>query len=145
MAWKLWNAYSFQKLFWNYKASVNGRPLVQLQRINAQLLRKFWFISFFLCCSNVFITAAYWVTNPNNILRHNHAAGGTHFGFWYRMHEHPDGPSFTTSVCPRKVELGEFFNNTVHSQGWFGIWIFQDYMPMEGGRWIFLILPFALV
>uniref|UniRef100_H2YG49 Uncharacterized protein n=1 Tax=Ciona savignyi TaxID=51511 RepID=H2YG49_CIOSA len=77
--------------------------------------------------------AAFWVTNPDNVLRHNHAAGGTHFGFWYRMHEHPDGPSFTTSVCQQKVELGEFQNNTVHSQGWFGIWIFQNYFPMEGG------------
>ncbi|XP_076824499.1 fibrocystin-L-like isoform X2 [Clavelina lepadiformis] len=76
--------------------------------------------------------AAYWVTNPNNTLRHNHAAGGTHFGFWYRMHEHPDGPSYTPTVCQQKVELGEFRNNTVHSQGWFGLWIFQTYFPMKG-------------
>ncbi|CAK8682966.1 unnamed protein product [Clavelina lepadiformis] len=76
--------------------------------------------------------AAYWVTNPNNTLRHNHAAGGTHFGFWYRMHEHPDGPSYTPTVCQQKVELGEFSNNTVHSQGWFGLWIFQTYFPMKG-------------
>ena len=77
--------------------------------------------------------AAYWITNPNNTHQHNHAAGGTHFGFWYRMHAHPDGPSFSRSVCPRKVPLGKFFNNTVHSQGWFGLWMFQDYYPMEGG------------
>ncbi|KAM9824037.1 PKHD1 like 1, tandem duplicate 1 [Neosynchiropus ocellatus] len=77
--------------------------------------------------------AAYWVTNPNNIIRHNHAAGGTHFGFWYRMHLHPDGPSYTPNVCQKKVPLGEFNNNTVHSQGWFGIWIFQDFFPMKGG------------
>ncbi|XP_076825074.1 fibrocystin-L-like [Clavelina lepadiformis] len=78
--------------------------------------------------------AAYWVSNPNNTLRHNHAAGGTHFGFWYRMHEHPDGPSYTPTVCQQKVELGEFRNNTVHSQGWFGLWIFQTYFPMKGSR-----------
>nr|XP_018672072.2 fibrocystin-L-like [Ciona intestinalis] len=78
--------------------------------------------------------AAYWVTNPNNIIRHNHAAGGTHFGAWYRMHTHPDGPSFTPSVCQKNVELGQFENNTVHSQGWFGLWIFQDYFPKQGGR-----------
>ncbi|KAM8882915.1 PKHD1 like 1, tandem duplicate 1 [Synchiropus picturatus] len=77
--------------------------------------------------------AAYWVTNPNNIIRHNHAAGGTHFGFWYRMHLHPDGPSYTPNICQKKVPLGEFNNNTVHSQGWFGIWIFQDFFPMKGG------------
>ncbi|CAK8674402.1 unnamed protein product [Clavelina lepadiformis] len=76
--------------------------------------------------------AAYWVTNPDNTVRHNHAAGGTHFGFWYRMHEHPDGPSYDPNVCQQKVELLEFRNNTVHSQGWFGLWIFQSYFPMKG-------------
>uniref|UniRef100_A0A3B4AF70 Uncharacterized protein n=1 Tax=Periophthalmus magnuspinnatus TaxID=409849 RepID=A0A3B4AF70_9GOBI len=78
--------------------------------------------------------AAYWVTNPNNIIRHNAAAGGTHFGFWYRMHEHPDGPSYDPNICQKKVPLGVFENNTVHSQGWFGLWIFQDYFPMKNGN-----------
>uniref|UniRef100_A0A3P8VH65 PKHD1 like 1, tandem duplicate 2 n=1 Tax=Cynoglossus semilaevis TaxID=244447 RepID=A0A3P8VH65_CYNSE len=77
--------------------------------------------------------AAYWVTNPNNIIRHNAAAGGTHFGFWYRMHKHPDGPSFDNNICQQKVPLGQFFNNTVHSQGWFGLWIFINYFPMKNG------------
>ncbi|XP_056378576.1 fibrocystin-L-like isoform X2 [Hyla sarda] len=74
--------------------------------------------------------AAFWVTNPNNTIRHNAAAGGTHFGFWYRMHDNPDGPSYDPNICQVKVPLGEFYNNTVHSQGWFGIWIFQNYFPM---------------
>uniref|UniRef100_A0A8D0AIF4 PKHD1 like 1 n=1 Tax=Sander lucioperca TaxID=283035 RepID=A0A8D0AIF4_SANLU len=77
--------------------------------------------------------AAYWVTNPNNIIRHNAAAGGTHFGFWYRMNEHPDGPSFDQNICQKRVPLGEFYNNTVHSQGWFGLWIFADFFPMKNG------------
>lgn len=77
--------------------------------------------------------AAYWVTNPNNIIRHNAAAGGTHFGFWYRMHDHPDGPSFDRNICQKRVPLGEFYNNTVHSQGWFGLWIFADFFPMKNG------------
>ncbi|XP_068094022.1 fibrocystin-L-like isoform X1 [Hyperolius riggenbachi] len=74
--------------------------------------------------------AGYWVTNPNNTIRHNAAAGGTHFGFWYRMHDNPDGPSYDPNICQKRVPLGEFYNNTVHSQGWFGIWIFQEYFPM---------------
>ncbi|XP_053322520.1 fibrocystin-L [Spea bombifrons] len=77
--------------------------------------------------------AAFWVTNPNNTIRHNAAAGGTHFGFWYRMHNNPDGPSYDPLVCQKRVPLGEFYNNTVHSQGWFGIWIFEEYFPMETG------------
>lgn len=75
--------------------------------------------------------AAYWVTNPNNIIEHNVAAGGTHFGFWYRMHEHPDGPSFDNSICQRHHLVGSFKNNTVHSQGWFGLWIFKRYFPKK--------------
>ena len=52
--------------------------------------------------------AAFWVVNPNNILRHNSAAGGTHFGFWFRIQKHPDGPSATTEYCSNKVPLGTF-------------------------------------
>lgn len=78
--------------------------------------------------------AGYWVTNPNNTIRHNTAAGGTHFGFWYRMHDHPDGPSFDRSICQKLVPLGEFYNNTVHSQGWFGLWIFQEFFPKKEGK-----------
>ena len=77
--------------------------------------------------------AGFWITNPDNIVKNNAVAGGTHFGTWYRMHEHPDGPSFDENYCPRRVPLGEFRNNTVHSNGWFGLWIFQKYTPMVGG------------
>lgn len=28
------------------------------------------------------VPAAYWITHPYNIVRHNVAAGGTNFGFW---------------------------------------------------------------
>jgi hypothetical protein len=77
--------------------------------------------------------ASYWITNPNNTIQHNAAAGGTHFGYWYRMHEHPDGPSFTKSVCPRAQPLGIFRNNSAHSFGWFGLWIFESYFPLKGG------------
>ena len=41
------------------------------------------------------------------------------------MHKHPDGPSYTNDICPQNVPLRRFEGNTVHSQGWFGIWIFQ--------------------
>ncbi|XP_052805044.1 fibrocystin-L-like isoform X2 [Mya arenaria] len=77
--------------------------------------------------------AAFWVTNPNNTIQHNAAAGGSHFGFWYRMHSRPDGPSFTNDVCPKQVPLGVFYNNSAHSFGWFGLWTFPDFFPAQGG------------
>lgn len=53
---------------------------------------------------NVDITpAAYWVTNADNTVRHNAAAGGSHFGFWYQMFKHPEGPNFDKNICPRYV------------------------------------------
>ncbi|CAH8562789.1 unnamed protein product [Schistosoma turkestanicum] len=79
------------------------------------------------------VPAAFWITQPNNTIQHNVAASGTHFGFWYRMLENPSGPSTTTTVCPRKIPLGIFENNTVHSQGWFALWIHESFFPTKTG------------
>ena len=83
---------------------------------------------------NVDITpATFWVVNPNNIVRRNAAAGGTHFGFWYRLPQNPTGPSFTTTVCPRSLPVEEFADNTAHSFGWYGLWVFREYYPTVSG------------
>ena len=79
---------------------------------------------------NVDITpAVFWIVNPNNIVRRNAAAGGTHFGFWYRLPTNPTGPSFDPNVFPRRLPLGEFSDNSAHSFGWYGIWVFPAYTP----------------
>lgn len=79
--------------------------------------------------------AAFWVTNPNNIVENNAVAGGTHFGYWYRMLETPDGPSFAMypNYCPFHQTFGRFANNSVHSVGRFGVWIFPEFAPTVGG------------
>ncbi|XP_065144791.1 fibrocystin-L-like [Paramisgurnus dabryanus] len=91
--------------------------------------------------------AAYWVTNPNNTIRHNAAAGGTHFGFWYHMDNCPYGsPSYDSNICPKKIPLLEFFNNTVHSQGWYGLWILPEYFPMQNDNSYYRMpIPAAVV
>ncbi|XP_078254550.1 PKHD1 like 1, tandem duplicate 1 [Rhinoraja longicauda] len=75
--------------------------------------------------------AAFWVTHPGNTLRHNAAAGGTHFGFWYRLLQWPEGASSTRAFSPRTLPLGLFHNNSAHSLGWYGLWIFPVYQPRE--------------
>ena len=49
------------------------------------------------------------------------------------MHDHPDGPSYDPNICPKRAPMGVFQNNTAHSFGWFGLWIFHDYIPRENG------------
>ncbi|XP_072025340.1 fibrocystin-L-like [Amphiura filiformis] len=83
---------------------------------------------------NVDVTpAAFWITNPDNIVRHNAAAGCSHFGFWYNAPKNPGGLSFRNKVCPRNIPVLEFRNNSAHSLGWYGLWIFPEYYPKEGG------------
>ena len=60
-------------------------------------------------------------------------SGGSHHGFWLRLKDTPEGPSYTTAYCPKNIPLGTFFNNSVHSNGRFGLWIFPEYHPKVTG------------
>lgn len=73
--------------------------------------------------------ATFWITNPNNTYRNNHAAGSAAYGYWVRLLDHPEGPSFTTTVCPKFNPLGEFSNNHAHSNLFYGLRVHPEYYP----------------
>jgi len=59
--------------------------------------------------------ATFWITNPDNTVRGNVAAGSMGFGFWYALPEHPTGLSTTPTIWPRRTPLREFAGNVAHS------------------------------
>jgi hypothetical protein len=59
--------------------------------------------------------ATFWITNPDNVVRGNVAAGSNGFGFWYALPNHPTGMSTTAAVWPRLIPLREFAGNVAHS------------------------------
>jgi hypothetical protein len=73
--------------------------------------------------------ASFWITNPDNVIINNHAAGSDRYGFWYDLKPHPLGPSYTESICPENTRLGEFRNNVAHSNQRYGLRIFHRLIP----------------
>lgn len=69
--------------------------------------------------------ASYWITNPLNTVRYNHAAGGDFYGFWYEIKDHPDGPSASSDICPQGMPVGESHDNVAHTYVRFGLRTFK--------------------
>ena len=67
--------------------------------------------------------SVFWISNPDNIVRRNVAAGSEHTGFWLGFPEHPIGLSATNTIWPRRTPLLEFNNNVSHSNGARGLFI----------------------
>ncbi|MDZ4863397.1 MAG: G8 domain-containing protein [Gemmatimonadota bacterium] len=59
--------------------------------------------------------ATFWLTNPDNTVRGNHAAGSRGFGFWYAFPAAPTGLSVGQPDLPRTTPLREFSGNVAHS------------------------------
>jgi hypothetical protein len=71
------------------------------------------------------------ITNPNNTIRGNRAAGSAGYGFWYRMLNNPEGPSTTTTSCPKFTPLAQFKDNVAHSNMFYGFRIHPEYDPIQ--------------
>lgn len=67
--------------------------------------------------------SGFWISNPDNTVRANVAAGVGFAGFWLAFPEHPLGESATNSVWPRQMPLREFRNNVAHTVGFAGLYI----------------------
>lgn len=65
--------------------------------------------------------AAFWITNPDNVLVGNVAASAQGAGFWYALPEHPTGLSARTDVWPRRTPLGAFFGNRARGNAAIGL------------------------
>ncbi|MFN2588380.1 MAG: G8 domain-containing protein [Actinomycetota bacterium] len=65
--------------------------------------------------------ATFWITNPDNVVRNNVAAGSDGTGFWFALPKHPTGLSADDDVWPRRTPLLEFRGNVAHSNGRSGV------------------------
>jgi cell migration-inducing and hyaluronan-binding protein len=59
--------------------------------------------------------ATFWITNPDNTIRGNAAAGSQSFGFWYALPASPTGLSIGQPELPRNTPLREFSDNVAHT------------------------------
>ena len=75
--------------------------------------------------------ANYWMKHPLNYFEGNVAGGSTHYGIWYSLNDHPQGPAATNSLCPIHEPLGSFKDNIAHSVGRYGLRIFPGHQPRQ--------------
>jgi cell migration-inducing and hyaluronan-binding protein len=76
--------------------------------------------------------ATFWITNPDNHLEGNVAAGSQGIGFWYALPDRPLGPSAAEPDLPRRTPLGVFRDNVAHSNQRGGL--FVDHGPRPDGE-----------
>ncbi|MEO7987772.1 MAG: G8 domain-containing protein [Gemmatimonadales bacterium] len=76
--------------------------------------------------------ATFWITNPDNMIRDNVAAGSQGFGFWFALPATPTGLSTGQPDLPRTNPLREFAGNSAHSNRRGGLQV--DDGPMADGN-----------
>lgn len=74
-------------------------------------------------------SSGFWMTNPDNVLRHNVAADAEGNGFWLSYPEHPLGTGSVVPITPVYMPFGVFEDNAAHSNKQFGLnfdWVSAD-------------------
>jgi len=74
---------------------------------------------------------SFWITHPDNSFIGNHAAGSDRYAYWFDLQEHAMGPSANINICSENARVGEFRNNSAHSNGRYGLRIFHNMVPRE--------------
>ena len=73
--------------------------------------------------------ATFWITNPDNTIRDNVAAGSAGFGFWCAFPASPTGLSTGQPDLPRTTPLREFSGNVAHSNHNGGLFVDDGPLP----------------
>ena len=96
-------------------------------------------------------TSTYWVTNPDNHLVDNHAAGSDHVGFWVLSQTGVEGLSAASGLYegyrPNAQSPGQWNGNSSHTNGEDGFFIGGQFVEETGERTSFdehLQLEFAV-
>lgn len=74
-------------------------------------------------------SSGFWLTNPDNVVRHNWAADAEGNGFWLSFPHKPVGLSKNVAMMPDRVRHGVFEYNTAHSNQRPGI--LMDWVPLN--------------
>jgi len=84
------------------------------------------------------MVASFYVSNPNNIIRGNVAAGSFYYGFLYDFKARPeDGIYANDFVCTSGYKMAENTRNIAHSTKVFGVRIKEFYArtnPCDSSR-----------
>jgi hypothetical protein len=75
--------------------------------------------------------AVFWIVTMKNYITNNHAVASRRYGFWVRPEISATGTSVNTpmDVHPTNIPILEFRGNHAHSNGKYGLRIFDIYKP----------------
>ena len=77
--------------------------------------------------------AGFWIVSGKNRILNNHAVASRRYGIWFRPEISATGTSVNTpmDVHPINIPVLEFNNNHAHSNGKYGLRIFDIFKPNE--------------